>query len=191
MTKTIWYIHGAGASKRSFAWLRQQFPDHHASFISYDIGAPLIETVSRISEIMRHEVYPVTVIGHSLGGLIAAGVAADRNVERIVTLSSPFAGLALAGMLSLWSPERLFRDLSPFSVALADIRARYAASTVPHLALVTTNGGIPVSGEPNDGVVSVASQTAWQGPQYHMLPLNHFEVLLAEESATLIRDFVF
>ena len=59
----------------------------------------------------------------------------------------------------------------------------------PHLAIVGTNG-LPFTSEANDGVVTVASQTALIGPHYELLPLNHFEVLLSKEVIKLLVDFL-
>jgi len=54
-----------------------------------------------------------------------------------------------------------------------------------------SNGGTPLMHEPNDGVVSVASQTCLKGPDYHRVDFNHFEVLLAGPVIYLARDCLF
>jgi hypothetical protein len=61
----------------------------------------------------------------------------------------------------------------------------------PTLSLVTVKGDNPMINEDNDGVVSVKSQTAWSAPEYISVPYNHFEVLLADETITIIKEFLF
>src|SRR4051794_13734495 len=74
----IWYVHGAGASTRSFAWLRTQLPAHRSHLFSYDLTAGLASGIAGLRRAMDGHA-PGIVIGHSLGGLIAGGVVEDRQ----------------------------------------------------------------------------------------------------------------
>jgi pimeloyl-ACP methyl ester carboxylesterase len=186
--QTIWYVHGAGASARSFTWLCEQLPSHHARLFEYTLQEGLSGCIARLSADIAGQ-QPGIVIGHSLGGLIAAGVAAQPNIRGVVTLCAPFGGLSSATFLAMMRTDQLFRDLRTINPALGDIRDGLVKSGKPHLPIIATNG-LPYSSEPNDGVVPVASATAIRSATYHSIPVNHFEVLLAEESVTLITDFI-
>lgn len=142
----------------------------------------------RLRAAIQDENVPVSLIGHSLGGVIAATCASLPQVTKLVTLCAPFGGIRQADFFSLFSWEPLFHDLRSHGPVLSSLR-RWPIG-VPHLAFVGTNG-LPFMFESNDGAITVASQTALNGPQYKMLPLNHFEVLLSSEVAELSEQFIF
>lgn len=180
----IWYVHGAGASERSFVWLRQQLPDHTAHFFTYDTTQPISAIIERCSnEVGNHAV----LIGHSLGGIIAAICACRSKVSKLVTLCTPFGGLRQADLISFFRSDPLIHDLRPYSKVLTNLRDAYLPT--PHLSIVGTQG-LPFLLESNDGVVTVASQMALHGPRYEAFPLNHFEMLLSDDVAALISDFL-
>jgi pimeloyl-ACP methyl ester carboxylesterase len=185
----IWYVHGAGASVRSFAWLRTQLPPHQPHLFSYGADEGLAAGIARLSADMALADAPGLVIGHSLGGLIGAGVIGQPACRGLVTLSAPFGGLPMVLFLTLFRKDQVLRDLSPFNPVLRGLGEAVLASGKPFLPIVGTGGLSFLPGD-NDGVVSVDSQTAIIGADYHKLPLNHFETLLADEAATLICDFV-
>jgi len=62
---------------------------------------------------------------------------------------------------------------------------------VPVRSVVSASGGSPLMHEANDGVVTVASQTRLEGPEYHTVDYNHFEVLLADPVIDLAQEFLF
>jgi hypothetical protein len=182
----IYYIHGAGASFRSFNWLVQQLPTHTANFFEYDLTESLNSCIKRLAETITE---PTLVIGHSLGGLIAAGVATQPNVTGIVTMCAPFGGLSSALVMAILSNTQLFRDLTPMNPALRNISNGLRESKKPHLPIVGTKG-LPFTSHPNDGVVAVSSQMYVEKLDYKIINVNHFEILLAQETATLITDFI-
>ncbi|CAM6054526.1 unnamed protein product [Sphagnum tenellum] len=160
--KTIWYVHGAGASSKSFVWLKTQLPRHRTRLFEYALGESLQDCIERLSIDVTSHGEPGIVIGHSLGGLIASGVVNQPNINGLVTICTPFGGLAVAMFLKMLKSDQLFRDLSPLNPALRAIRKGVVASGKPHLAIVGTSG-LPYSNEVNDGVVSLDSQTAIEG----------------------------
>ena len=181
----IWYIHGAGASDRSFAWLYEQLPEFPAKFFNYGVNEAAHSAINRLSQAITEDARPAILVGHSLGGIIAT--AADAaNVTGRVTLCAPFGGARHADFLSLFYSHPLLSDLRSHGRLLREVRTAHA--TKPHLAIVATQG-LPFFTEDNDGAVTVASQTALGGVRYARLPLNHFEVLLSPDVADLIRTF--
>lgn len=185
MLPTIWYIHGAGASQRSFNWLKNEMPQHHAKFLNYSTTEPLLEIVERFSKIPSNE--PVILVGHSFGGLVALGMHNLRHVKGIVTMCSPFDGLATAPFMSMLSNDHLFRDLNPYGSTISALHQ--IVITKPMLSIVATQG-LPIMNEINDGVVSLSSATALKGPMYLKHQINHFEVLLDDNVAKNISEFV-
>lgn len=182
----IWYVHGAGASERSFVWLQQQLPTHTARFFCYTANQRVTAIIEQCAASIEAD-QAVTLIGHSLGGIIATACAQMANVSKLVTLCTPFGGIRYADMLSLFSFDPLIKDLRAYSPVLSGLRAVSLAT--PHLSIVGCQG-LPFIHESNDGVISVASQMALRGPHYEMVRHNHFEVLLSDVVAGLIASFV-
>lgn len=105
---------------------------------------------------------PLDLVGHSLGGLIAARLmreAKELDIHRVVQLGTPNLGSPLAERLGGRWPVR--RMCGP---ALQDLRPRTDAPEVDHRigAIAGTWGlpGVPLP-HPHDGAVSVRS--AWAG----------------------------
>lgn len=186
----IWYIHGAFASSRSFSWINDQLPKHDSVNVEYSCGDDLNATIDDLVQ-RANEAGPIDIIGHSLGGVI--GVILSRrcpNVRKVVTMSAPFGGSRVAAFLQFLTPGTFMSSIRPYSPVM--IEAREGPLTVPVMSIVTTGGetlkSLPVS--ENDGVVSLQSQRALGGAQYIDLPINHFEVLLAKETPSLIQSFL-
>jgi pimeloyl-ACP methyl ester carboxylesterase len=131
---------------------------------------------------------PVILIGHSLGGIIGMACAArTTRIANLITMCAPFGGLQHANLASMFSNAPMFRDLRQYSSLLIGLRASHTMP--PHLAIVASHG-MPHINETNDGVVTLASQTAVPGISYVNFPINHFEVLLSPGVATVINDFL-
>lgn len=187
MKPQIWFIHGAASSPLSFNWLKTQLRPHEAVDISYDNITPLVDTISYIrTEVAKCDVPPI-IIGHSLGGVIAASVAQVSPVAKIATLGTPFGGSFAASVMRWFMPTQLMRDISQQSPILASLKND--PPRVPILSFVT-DSGLSVLGERTDGVVTVRSQMALDGPTYITVPINHFEVLLEPDVAKQIDDFI-
>ncbi len=179
----ITYVHGAGASERSFNWLKSNLPKHNANFATYGISEAVLTVCARFSKQLNE---PTILLGHSLGGIISTLCVDNPYVQKLITLCAPFGGVRHANILSMFSFEPLFHDLSEHSLTLTSARTKII--TKPHLAIVGTSG-LPFTHESNDGVITVNSQMARQA-QYKLLPLNHFEVLLSDEVVSLITSFI-
>lgn len=186
---SIWYVHGSGGSKTSFTWLRQQLAPHHITkFFSYQTDETTDSCVERLRQEIVVEPEPVILIGHSLGGIIALSCAGrTNNIASLITLCAPFGGLQHANLAALFSNAPMFREMRQYSSLLIDVRSRPISA--PHLAIVASHG-MPHINETNDGVVTLASQTALSGISYVKFPINHFEVLLSPDVATTINNFL-
>ncbi len=179
----ICYVHGAGASERSFVWLEEHLPKHTASCFTYSINESLFSSITRLNKFVLDHKTDI-IIGHSLGGVMAA---ACDNIKKVVSICAPFGGMKYAEFMYMFSLEQLYYDLRTHGPILSSIRSK--PLTKPHLAIVGTSG-LPFTSQANDGVVTVESQTALFGPHYELLKLNHFEVLMSKEVSTLITNFM-
>lgn len=189
MEKVIWYIHGAHATSRSFAWLKRELPDHEHVDIEYVTDRPMANVLSELHKQLEDDGRRISIVGHSLGGVLAVSLAQrSALVDRIVTMGSPFGGSSLASIMCFFAPNTVMNEVRPQSKLLTDVRKKEL--TTPVLSIVTTGGQSPMIPESNDGVVSVVSQKALYGPRYVERPVNHFEVLLDGETAQLISDFI-
>lgn len=185
---SIIYIHGAGATSRSFQWLTTRIPSHASAFIDYDMNDTMTSVNDRVFEAIRVcKDRDVTLVGHSMGGVLAASCSTNQNVSRVVTLNAPFGGLPAARMAAFFNQSGMLRDLSPSSSHIT--RLRNMALRCPILSVVGTSG-LPFMFEPNDGAITVASQKIMRGPRYVEVELNHFETLLDQTVADLISDFI-
>lgn len=188
--KTICYIHGAQASYKSFNFIKSKFPNHNIIDITYTTAVPLEENLDNCIKEVEKIKKDISIIGHSLGGILGLGLSQlSNNVDKLVTLSTPFGGSKMADTLRWWYPSiQLFDDISTLSPILKEVR--YRGAKKPTLSFITTEGRSPLFHEPNDGVVSVSSQISLPGSNYVQVPLNHFEILLCEDVALKIKEFI-
>ncbi len=182
----IWYVHGAGASERSFNWLKENLPEHSPKFVTYDVKESVTAVAERLHKKLNTAGKNSILLGHSLGGIVATACADHPNVHKLITISAPFGGVKQADFMSMFSFEPLFHDLRRYSQILTSIRNKKI--TKSHLAIVGSSG-LPFTNEINDGVLTLESQT-YIDTICKVFPLNHFEVLLSPEVASLISKFV-
>lgn len=188
--KTILYIHGAFATPGSFRRIKENLPDHEAILLQYTVSDDINDVVNACVKLLKESGKRVSIIAHSLGGVLGSRIAQKSQlVDRTVTMSTPFGGSRAADMMKWFNPHPMFETISSNSAILRHMYSEPAGS--PTLSLVTTEGQNPMMNEDNDGVVSIKSQTAWNEPEYVSVPFNHFEVLLADETITIIKEFLF
>lgn len=180
----IAYIHGARSSNRSFNYLVERLPEHEVLSFAYSCEIPLSQNIERISEELS-AAQPDAIIGHSMGGLIAASYKMRNPSPKLVTIATPYNGSMAATMMRLFS--QLFRDVCTTNPLFRRLqRHQYDHS---FLAIVTT--GQERDAFRSDGVITISTQKALTGCKYLMFPINHFEVLMAPEVAEAIEDHLF
>lgn len=189
----IVYIHGANASPRSFRYIQKTLPEHIPLDISYNIDTPLIENINNIEDEIQSKFgsEKFHIVAHSLGGIIAVGLHHRfNNLDKTFTMSTPFGGSRFIEYLRWICPRyRLFSDLKTSSPIIKAIQKTKIIK--PFIQVVTSGGGNPLFGEPNDGTVSVSSQLALEGPIFLHYELHHFEVLLSDDVVRQITEFLF
>lgn len=175
MNKTIVYIHGFNSSSNVFNYLLKCLPKHAAITVDYDSTQSVKNIIAQISHRLPDTEY--YVVAHSLGGLVAHQLAlSDSNVRAIISVSSPFGGHDIAGIISLFYPHmKVLRDLNPFSRVIKACKTIKPA--VEWVNVITTDGSLPFIRGINDGVVSVESQRAGLADSTVEINTNHFEVM--------------
>ena len=82
--------------------------------------------------------------------------------------------------------SKLMRDIGPASWAMT--QANNIKIQHPWTNIVTVKGQSPFMVEPNDGVVSIASQKHHGDMELLEIDYNHYEVVLSEKVVVLIRE---
>lgn len=189
MSSTLCYIHGLNSSHNSFSYMSKEI-GAGASRINYRSYQSLEDSVIQVArQLPKNE--PLTLIGHSLGGVIALLIALDKthDVQKIVTISSPVGGSRFAyWMRWFMAGLPILNDLTPYSSAMQ----RFATEEVscPLLSVISTGGSTPFSVEANDSIVTVSSQKALPYGKKVEVYANHFEVLMHPKTIEVVRKFV-
>lgn len=184
----ICFIHGLGATENCFMFLAEQLG--YPALISYDSSAGLHRSIAEVQRQLPDG--PVTLIGHSLGGLIATHIALNKTneVQKLITISSPLGGSKAARLLKYFMPTYpVMQDITPLSPYIR--RLQIAPQPCPVLSLASTEGGFPILLEPNDGTVEIDSMRALSYAKQVDIKANHFEILLKRETVQSIKEFLY
>lgn len=189
--KHIAYIHGLNSSSTSFSYIISQLPEHTAHCINYKSHQSLHTSIAEvISQLPAGET--LTLVAHSLGGVIATLVAAEFPdlVNRLIVISTPFKG-SRAAITLRWLPgsSKVFNDIIPTAPLI--IKCRQLKLDIPTLSIVSTGGHLQTSPAPNDGVVTISSQHGLTFGEHVEINATHFEVLLSDKTVNVIHDFIF
>ncbi len=187
----ILYLHGANMSDVGFTYIKSVIGRHKHVSPEYSIHTPLKDNIKTFIDVVHSKFKkPVTIISHSLGGIIAVELyRAGLPIKKIVTLSTPFGGSEYADKLRWFYPSyQLFNDIRTSNSVIKGLQDFHV--DIPMLSFVTTDGNTPLIDGDNDGVVTVESQRILSGPTYKEIPLNHFEILLSDKVAKQIKTFV-
>lgn len=187
----IIYLHGFNSSHRSFNYLHAKLPEHDIVPVNYVSHQPLRDSIDEI-----RKKFPKTgrfsLVGHSLGGVLATLLAAEHvdRVDHLVTISSPLGGSKAAGAMR-WFPghPKVLHDITPSSGKIELISQLKLVT--PTLSVISTGGSLPTSTEPNDSIVTVASQRALPFGKKVEVKANHFEVLMHEKTVQVLEGFLF
>lgn len=188
--KTIAYIHGLNSSPRSFEYLLKVLPEHNIIRVSYNSHQPLIDSINQVVKQLP-KTGELSLVGHSLGGLIASLIATDYDpVTGLVTISSPLGG-SRAAVVMKWLPghPQVLEDITPSSRHIQLLQM--SPPKVPTLSICSTGGHLPTTSEPNDSVVTVASQKALKVGKKVEIKVNHFEILMHDKTAEHLRKHLF
>ncbi len=188
--KTIAWVHGLNSSHRSFSYLIDHLPEHNAVLVNYDSHQPLKKSIGQVMRQLPTD-DDVILIGHSLGGLISAVISdMHKRISSMILISAPLAGSKAANIVR-WIPGHplVMDDITPSSQHIRFIRNYKSA--IPTLSIISTGGHLKTTPEPNDSVVTIASQKALTFGAKTEIKATHFEVLMHEEAIGLIHNHIF
>jgi len=187
----IVYIHGASATAESFTHIREYVREHTELpdvALEYKSDNGFEKNLSRMMG-QLDDAERLFFVSHSLGGIYALHLAnyyADRVVGG-VSLSTPYGGSEQADFARYFLPfNQLMKDVSTMSGPMIESRKLPAPPNWTNV--VTTVGDSPWIIEPNDGVVTLASMKYRKDFELVELPLNHYEVVLSNQTVNLILD---
>jgi pimeloyl-ACP methyl ester carboxylesterase len=190
----IVYVHGASSTPLSFNYIAQNLPEHERLDFSYDTLRDIEKTVYKLYDFLPEEEH--CLVAHSMGGLVSVAVTYlnalkgnSKKLSKMIIISSPIAGSKIANYLRWMYPKYgLFDNVSTNNPVVLTILERGAI--IPTLNIITKGGESPVMNEENDGVITVASQLALRKCSKIMCNLNHFEVLLADETVKAVKEYL-
>jgi triacylglycerol lipase len=176
-------VHGFCASAGVFRPLRARLEQEAGARVATFTHAPCVgirriarslsELVSRIPRETR-----ITVVGHSLGGVVARWyvqeMGGDARVERTISLASPFGGVDVPRYL-------VGADLHESSALLKRLRDRAHEYAVPHTSVVAAEDRL---------VVGMKTACLGVGDVIVLEKRGHNALLFDEEVAGLVIDRV-
>lgn len=192
MKHTVVYLHGLNSSGLSFKYVQSKLPAHNVVNVNYQSHQPLAQSIVEVlNQIPKNT--PISVVGHSLGGLIATLIAPKfpGHIKNLITISAPLGGSKAANVVR-WLPghPQVMADIATSSGFINQLRDQ-KEPVCPVLNIVSTGGHLNSSSEPNDSVVTIASQCALPFGSKEQVFANHFEVLMHDDTIRLIKDQIF
>jgi pimeloyl-ACP methyl ester carboxylesterase len=184
---TLVYIHGASATSESFNYIRSRLGGKDI-VVNYDSRNGFENNLASIKEQLG-KTKDIFFIAHSLGGIYSLHLAnaIPRQVVGAVTLSTPYGGAEVADVVKYFLPfSRLMRDIGPSSWAMK--QANNIKIQHPWTNVVTVKGQSAFMHEPNDGVVTIASQKHHEDMELVEVDYNHYEVVLSEQVVGIIKE---
>ena len=180
------YIHGASATSESFNYIRTKLGK--GIDINYDSRNGFENNLKEMQVQLKGR-GDLFFVAHSLGGIYSLHLAntLPDAVRGAVTISTPYGGAEVADVAKYFLPfSRLMRDIGPSSWAMKqanDIKIRH-----PWTNIVSVRGQSPFIAEPNDGVVTIASQRHHADMELVDVDYNHYEVLQADPVIKIIKE---
>ena len=180
------YIHGANATSESFNYIKSKLGN--GIDVNYDSRNGFENNLADMQvQLKGHG--DLVFIAHSLGGIYSLHLAnaLPDAVKGAVTLSTPYGGAEVADYAQYFLPfSRLMRDIGPSSWVMK--QASRIKIQHPWTNIVTVKGQSPFMHEPNDGVVTIASQKHHEDMELVEVDYNHYEVVLAEPVVKIIKE---
>jgi pimeloyl-ACP methyl ester carboxylesterase len=180
------YIHGASATSESFNFIRTKVGA--GINVNYDSRNGFENNLKDIRQQLEG-IENIFFIAHSLGGVYSLHLAnaMPEQVLGAVSLSTPYGGAEVAEFAKYFLPfSRLMRDIGPSSWAMK--QANKIKIQHPWTNVVTAKGQSPFIHEPNDGVVTIASQKHHADMELIEVDYNHYEVVLSTQVVKLIKQ---
>lgn len=185
----IVYIHGATASRRSFAFIDSCLQSD-AIYLDYDREYKASYNLDSMRERLidvQEKLYYVT---HSLGGIYAVYLQNDfSNSIGCVSLATPFNGSEIAAWSRMFVPGySLFADITPGSLFIS--KSMEINIRIPWTQFVTTTGDVPWLVGHNDGVVTRQSMMCRDDVNYIEIDRNHYEIVQSQRVVDYLKTHI-
>lgn len=201
-TETVVLVHGIWMTGLEMSLLRYRIGrcGYRTRLFRYPSvrRSPIENAVALSGFLQRLGDGKVHLLGHSLGGLVICHLLADsptQNIERVVMLSSPLRGSALARRLarSRWTRWLLGRSIE--RGLLGDLPACVVPNGLGMIAGTQGFGigwlfGGSVLPRPNDGTVALEETEHPAVTDRLIVPHGHFALLFAREVADATCGFL-
>jgi pimeloyl-ACP methyl ester carboxylesterase len=199
MPHNLVFIHGANATNKSFNYILRglthaeldgQTTQHFFNYDSHQSFYKNLDTMHRAVDKMRG---PIMLIAHSLGGIYSTHLYShfSKQINRAVTLSTPYAGVANANLMQWVFPyHQLLQDVGSFSRPI--VESHFVKVKIPWTQVVSTTGDTPWMNPfiKNDGVVSRYSMTHREDIDYYYVGSNHYEIVADPDAVDFITKSV-
>jgi pimeloyl-ACP methyl ester carboxylesterase len=182
------YIHGANATSESFNYIKSKLGT--GLDLNYDSRNGFENNLKDMKSTLQNY-KNLVFVAHSLGGIYSLHLAnaMPESVKGAVTLSTPYGGAEVADYAQYFLPfSRLMRDIGPSSWVMK--QASRIKIQHPWTNVVTVKGQSPFMHEPNDGVVTIASQKHHADMELVEVDCNHYEVVLSDAVVRLVEERV-
>ncbi len=207
----VLFIHGINGSPRFFRKIIENLDrKHFQPWLAYYPSGIKIEAIAKymlnlLNELdARYNYNKLQIIAHSMGGLVGRSLInqtdeerEDFQVERIITISTPFAGhkAAAAGIKYAPAVIPVWNDVAPGSDFLNELFQKPLPEKLSHYLLFSFEGSSRFTGTGNsDGVVTIASELRPEAQEEAILirgfPENHTSILENQSVITLINQIL-
>jgi pimeloyl-ACP methyl ester carboxylesterase len=180
------FIHGANATSRSFNYIIERCGITDYSYLNYSSGEGFKHNLAAMREDLKDR-KDFFIVAHSLGGIYSLFLQEEFNVKGVVSIATPFKGSRTAEWARMFVPYyKLFHDVGPRATPI--VESLKTTIRVPWLQIVSTKGNVPWHFGENDGVVTLKSMTCRKDVEYEFVNYNHYEILISNEVADLVKD---
>lgn len=182
-------IHGANASPMSFNYIKARLPTAEYHVVDYSTVDGFYPNLEKMVDQLKGD-NKYYVLSHSMGGIYAMHLTQYINIQRSISVSTPFEGLGIADWAKYMMPNyQLFKDVSLRAMPitqLKDIKIK-----MPWTQVVTTRGSVPWVKDPNDGVVTIASMSTRKDIDYVYIKESHNEIMMSDELVEIVKKQFF
>jgi len=174
---TIVLIHGANQTRLSFEYIRHALPCFQYINIEWNAFGNFYENTEEMINVLDGS-GPVYIVGHSMGGIYAAHIAASVDCIGGSTISTPWGGSRAADWIKYLTPSyKLYYDVGTKGAPVLEAQA--AALPGRWTNYISTAGNVPGMGDSNDCVLTISSMTKREDIYNVYIDATHYEILMS------------